>query len=115
MYNSAVRAALDGFVEMTPWLWWLSITFYGIGDVLTTATTQLAGPVAEGSPVVGWAAGAYGLWGLVGLKILAFAVAYGVWRSVDHPHNVGVPLALSVLGVGLTTWNLVVIGAVFSA
>ncbi len=114
MEDSWVGAALNGFAEMTPWLWWLSITFYGIGDVLTTATTQLSGPIAEGSPVVGWAAGAYGLWGLLGLKIVAFVVAYGVWRSVDYPHNVGVPLALSVLGVGLTTWNLVVISAVFS-
>jgi hypothetical protein len=99
---------------MTSWLWWLSITFYGIGDILTTATTQLSSPIAEGSPVVESAAAAYGIWGLVGLKIVAFAVAYGVWYSVDSPHNVGVPLALSVLGVGLTTWNLVVISAVFS-
>jgi len=114
MSRSAIGEAMDGFVEMTPWLWWLSITFFGIGDVMTTATTQLAPAIDEGSPVVGWVVYSQGVPGLIGLKLAALALGYVVWRAVGHPHNVGVPLALAVLGVGLTTWNLVVLSYVLS-
>jgi cation transporter-like permease len=103
-----------GFVEMASWLWWLSIMFFGIGDLMTTGAAVLFTPVAEGSPVVGWMFDAYGLGGLVLLKLLAFGVAVAAWRTIQDPHNVGVPLTLSVLGIGLTTWNLFVLASAAS-
>lgn len=110
MSDSGFVDAVNGFIQMTSWLWWLSITFFGIGDIMTTATAHLVVPLAEGSPTVGPVMASYGIAGFVGLKLAVFVVGYAVWYTVESPHNVGVPLALSVLGVGFTTWNLVVIG-----
>jgi hypothetical protein len=115
MSHSRVSDALNGFIDMTPWLWWLSITFFGIGDIITTSATTLAIPVNEGSPLVRWQLETGGIAGLVMLKIVAFTIAYIVWRKVESPHNVGVPLALAVLGIGLTTWNLFVLAYVTSS
>lgn len=110
MSNSAIVDAVDGFVEMTPWLWWLSVAFFGIGDLLTTATATVTSTIAEGSPTIGLVVANYGFIGFVAIKLVVLAIGYAIWRSVGYPHNVGVPLALSVLGIGFTTWNLVVIG-----
>lgn len=108
-------AALDGFEVMTDWLWWLAITFFGAGDLLTTAFGATTTTVIEGSPIVTSVIHGYGLLGLLGLKIVALVAAYFVWEMLPEPHDVGVPLALGVLGVGLTTWNIFVIGYVFAA
>ena len=110
MDDSAILEAVDGFVEMTSWLWALSVAFFGVGDLLTTAVATFAVPIAEGSPTVGLVLSSFGFAGFVAVKLAVFIVAYLVWRGVGYPDNVGVPLALSVLGVGFTTWNLVVIG-----
>ena len=110
MDDSAILTAVDGFVEMTSWLWWLSVTFFGIGDLMTTAVATFVVPIAERSPTIGVVMSSYGFAGFVAIKLAVFVVAYIVWRGVGYPDNVGVPLALSVLGVGFTTWNLVVIG-----
>lgn len=110
MSRSAVLDAVDGFVEMTPWLWWLSVAFFGIGDLLTTATATVTTSLAEGSPTIGIVLTNFGFAGVVFVKLVVLAIGYAAWRAVGYPHNVGVPLALSVLGIGFTTWNLVVIG-----
>jgi len=110
MTDSAVLDAVDGFTEMTTPLWWLSVAFFGLGDLLTTSTAGLVAPLAEGSPTVALVLQTYGFPGFVVVKIATLALAYTAWSAIDYPHNVGVPLALSVLGVGFTTWNLVVIG-----
>lgn len=99
---------------MSPLLWGLSVAFYGVGDLLTTATTEVWGPLAEGSPVVGLAIQSHGLLGLVILKLGVFAAAYCLWHVVGNPHNVGVPLALSIIGITLTTWNMVILGYTLS-
>lgn len=112
MKTDSLGRILDDFAEMSPWLWWLSVMFYGLGDVITTGATTLAVPVAEGGPLVGWVLDEYGLGGLVGVKVAVFGLSYLVWRLVGHPHNVGVPVALSVIGVGFTTWNLFVLSSI---
>ncbi len=110
MSDSTILEAADGFVEMTSWLWWLSIAFFGIGDLMTTATAVYVTEIAERSPTMSLVMGNYGFIGFFAIKLVVFVVGYLVWRGVGYPDNVGVPLALSVLGVGFTTWNLVVIG-----
>lgn len=109
-----IRDASNGFGDIATMLWWLAITFFGVCDVLTTSAAVLYVPVGEGSPIVGYLLRSHGLAGLVALKMLAFGIAYAVWRFVGEPDNVGVPLALSVLGIGFTTWNLFVLAATFS-
>lgn len=112
--RAAVADAMNGFVDLSTVLWWLAITFFGVCDLLTTSAAVLYVPVGEGSPVVGGLLRAYGFAGFVAVKLLAFAVAYVVWRVVGPPDNVGVPLALSVLGIGFTTWNLFVLATTYS-
>ena len=114
MRTSLVADAVDGFTEMTTTLWWLSVAFFGVGDLVTTAMAGVVAPLVEGSPTVGFVLTSYGFAGFVALKLLILALGYLVWSTVGDPHNVGVPLALSVLGVGFTTWNLVVIGSTLS-
>ncbi|MBX0286456.1 hypothetical protein [Haloarcula salinisoli] len=115
MTDSPVASALDGFVEMTEWLWWLALGFYGIGDLLTTSVTVFVTPLAEGNPAVDAIISSYGFGGFVALKILTLVVGYVTFRLVDTPHGVGVPLAFAVVGVGLTTWNLAVISYTMTA
>lgn len=110
MDDAPLADSVAEFSDISSWLWWLSVAFYGIGDLLTTTTTELWDPLVEGSPIVGLAVHSHGLVGLFVLKFAIFAAAYALWLSLAPPHNVGVPLALSVLGIGLTTWNMVVIG-----
>lgn len=111
--RDAIGRSMDGLDELSTVLWWLAVTFFGVGDVLTTSAAVLYVPVDEGSPVVGELLRAHGIVGLIGLKVAAFAVAYAVWVVVGEPDNVGVPLALAVLGVGFTAWNLFVLATTF--
>lgn len=101
--------AWAGFLDMSTVLWWLAITFFGLGDVLTTSAAVLYGPIVESGPLVSYVLAAHGLGGFLALKLFVFGFAYGFWRTVGEPNNVGVPLALSVLGLGFTTWNLFVL------
>lgn len=114
MHAPSVDLTVAEFEETSSVLWGLSIAFYGIGDLLTTATTELWGTLAEGSPVVWIVIQSNGLAGLVLLKLGVFVVAYAIWHLVGHPHNVGVPLALAIIGVTLTTWNMVILGYTLS-
>lgn len=100
-------ASADGG-QMT-W-WWAAVVFFGAGDLLSTALALVAGPVVEANPLVRSALAAYGFVGFVGLKLAAFALSYVAWRVVGTPNNVGVPIALTVLGVVFTAWNAVVVG-----
>jgi hypothetical protein len=112
MRGNVVNQTLDDFAEMTPWLWWLSVMFYGIGDLITTGATALAIPVAEGGPLTRWVLETGGLTGLGLLKVCVLGFSYLFWRLVGHPHNVGIPVALSVIGIGFTTWNLFVLSSI---
>jgi len=109
MRTDSLGRLLQDFTEITPWLWWLAIMFFGLGDLITTSATALAVPVAEGGALAGWILAGYGIEGFVLLKAAVFGLSYVVWRLVGHPSNVGVPLALSVVGIGFTTWNLFVL------
>jgi len=100
----------DGFIELTDWLWVLSIGFFGVGDLVTTSLTVFSVVLVEGNPAVNTVMGSWGFGGFVALKLVVLGAGYAVWRALGTPLNVGVPLAFSVIGVGLTTWNLVIIG-----
>lgn len=89
------------------WWWSCAFLFYGLGDLYTTTLGLRLGVVSEGGPVVARSVALSGLWVLVPLKLLVFAVAYLLWRVVPRPHHVAVPLALFVLGVVVTAWNTI--------
>lgn len=108
------RVSDDVAHGQTIW-WWLALAFFGVGDLLTTGVAISFGSVGEANPFVRYSIETFGFGGFVGLKLLALALSYAAWRAVGSPNNVGVPLALSVLGFGFTTWNLVVVAGALVA
>jgi cation transporter-like permease len=101
---------IDELAGIEPWLWSFSVLFFALGDLLTTQFAITTNPLSEGNPVVGWMILNHGLAGFVVLKLAAFVVAYVSWRVIYPPYNVTIPLTLSVMGIGITTWNLFLIG-----
>ncbi|MCL9816836.1 hypothetical protein [Natronocalculus amylovorans] len=87
-------------------LWLCAIVFYGIGDTVTTMWGLSTGGVAEIGPIVGPLVDGYGTLGLFTAKIGSFVVFFGVWKLLWLPLRLAIPLALSVVGVGVTVWNL---------
>lgn len=107
--------AVAGFQELTPGLWLLAVLFFGVGDVVTTAATGLGPAVVEGNPAVAAVLAGDGLAGFVLVKVAVLLGAAVLWHFLEEPHDVAVPLALAVVGVGLTTYNAFVVAAVVGA
>jgi len=92
-------------------LWIAATTTYGVGDVVSTiAFLNYVPEIEEGNPVVVAALDAFGLAGLVGLKIAVYLVM--LWISV-HGAREGdgllyyfPPVLLTLVGVFLTTNNV---------
>lgn len=101
--------AIDLLVALTPWWWGFAVLFFGVGDVTLTLFALETGLAVEAGPVVVVVVRRHGLVAIPLLKGGVFALAYLEWRAVPPPHNVGVPLALAVMGVGVTAWNLLVL------
>lgn len=97
---------IDIIQSFTPELWLTAITFFVIGDILTTAVGLTYGGVAEAGPIVGALIRNYGLVVLVPMKALSLGIAYVLWRFVPAPYAVGVPLGLATLGILATGWNI---------
>ena len=85
--------------------WKLTILFFVVGDLATTAIGLSGGGVAEVGPLVGPILDRHGLLAMVPLKLLAVGVCYALWRLAPRPHAVGVPLGLACFGVLVTSWN----------
>jgi hypothetical protein len=92
-------------------LWILAVATYGVGDGVTTAALVWSAPLLrEANPVVNAAIDAFGASGLVGLKVLALATAFGlsVWGSTDDDQFMFYlpPVVLAVVGTATTLVNL---------
>ena len=105
-------SAVDVLLDSERFLWLVAVAFFGIGDLVTTGIGLQLQYVVEAGPVVGDVILAHGASAMLWLKVLVFAVCYGLWRVVPAPHRVGVPLGLAVLGVLVTLWNLGVLAIV---
>ncbi|NHN61152.1 MULTISPECIES: hypothetical protein [Halorussus] len=94
------------------WLWIAATSGYGVGDVVTTIALVRYHPVvAEGNPLLARLLSRFGLGGLVGAKLLVFAVCFGlsfyavrVWR--DRFVYYFAPLVLLLFGVFFTVYNV---------
>jgi hypothetical protein len=93
-------------------LWGLAVCFFGVGDLVTTGIGLRTGQVVEVGPVAGPLVRALGFPGMVVLKLLFLAGCFIAWRRVPDPDRVGIPLALAVMGVLITAWNLWVLTTV---
>lgn len=93
-------------------LWVVGILFFGIGDILTTGVGLSLEGIREVGPITGSLVGQYGRGVMVPMKLLTFGGCYLLWRFLPEPHRLGVPLGLALLGVWVTTWNLMVVATV---
>jgi len=104
--------AFEGQADEFYWLWILATATYGVGDVVTTvALVRFSGRVDEANVLVRAAVDAFGLGGLVGLKLAVFLICIGVQVAAidgtDDPVVVYAPPAvLAVFGAFTTTFNL---------
>lgn len=93
------------------WLWIVATATYGVGDIVSTiAFLRYLPAIEEGNPVVVLALDAFGLAGLVGLKIAVYLVM--LWISV-HGAREGdsllyyfPPVLLTIVGTYLTANNV---------
>jgi hypothetical protein len=92
-------------------LWVVATTTYGVGDVVTTvALVGFSESVSEANALLRSAIDVFGLWGLVGFKLLAFFVCLGISLVGAHDADdllyYGPPVVLSLVGAFTTAYNL---------
>jgi hypothetical protein len=92
-------------------LWLVASATYGVGDVVTTiALVDFSPNVREANVVVRGAVDAFGLPGLILLKLVVFlaclVVGLAAAREGDRFGYYFPPLFLSVVGAFTTTYNL---------
>ena len=90
-------------------LWVVTVLFFVVGDLFTTAVGLLQGGVAEVGPLVAPLISQHGLAIMLPMKLLAVVACLVLWRATPKPYAVGVPLGLAVFGVLVTGWNAGVI------
>jgi hypothetical protein len=95
-------------------LWGLAFLFFCVGDVATTHVGLSMQGIVEAGPIVGPVLREYGLAAMLGLKGATVGLFYGAARPLPAPHSLGIPLGLTIVGVLVTAWNLIVIGLVAS-
>ena len=98
-------AALD-----TSWLrkglWVLAVALFGAGDLITT-TSLIHGGGSEASPVFRYLfmylPASIALAVAVGAQLV---VAYVLYRAIDHPARLLIPVWLCLYGATVACWNL---------
>ncbi|WP_128905498.1 hypothetical protein [Halorubrum amylolyticum] len=93
------------------WLWIAATATYGVGDIVSTIAFLVYVPsIREANPLVAFALDAFGLGGLVALKIAVYLVM--LWISVrgaregDGLLYYFPPVLLTVVGTYLTASNV---------
>jgi len=90
-------------------LWLMAVLLYGVGNTSTTLWGFSTKGADEIGPLVGPLMDLYGVSGLFIVKISSFLFFIVVWHFLWKPTRVAVPLALIVVGGGITVWNLYVV------
>lgn len=91
-----------------PLLWAVAILFFGVGDAITTTLGLGMNGIYEMGPISSTLLDRYGLLSMPVVKIAIFGWFYVVWKLTPRPYRVGVPLGLSIVGVLVVWWNLLV-------
>ena len=106
---------IEFFTDRERLLWVAAVLLYGVGDTVTTFWGLSTGGVAEAGPIAGPVIDTYGSLGFLALKGATFVLFYAVWAVLETTGRAAVPLALVVVGGGVTGWNVgVIIGAVIT-
>ena len=90
--------------------WVLVVGFFVVGDVVTTAVGVATPGVSEFNPSILSLVAAHGFLGVVVLKGAVVAAAYLLYRIVPRPHDVAIPVGFGLVGLGVTIWNVAIIG-----
>lgn len=94
------------------WLWFLAAATYGAGDVLTTMVLTLSSDrLAEANGLVAASVDAFGVPGLVAVKLAVFSgclavQSYALRDSDDRVVAYAPPVVLAVVGAFATAYNL---------
>lgn len=91
-----------------PWLWTTAVVAFGIGDVLTTTVGLSMAAVHEAGPLTSVLIEQHGLPGMIAVKATVLGLFYLCWTVTPKAYRVGIPLGLTVLGLGVVWWNLTV-------
>lgn len=86
-------------------LWVLTVSFFLVGDLLTTGVGVASGGIAEAGPLGDPIVDRYGMYGMVALKIGVLGLSYAAWKFFPHPERIGIPLGLATVGILVTIWN----------
>ncbi|MFO7925505.1 MAG: HalX domain-containing protein [Halobacteriota archaeon] len=92
-------------------LWLFAALTYGVGDLLSTVHPVFVVPgIEEANPVIETLLANFGIGGFLLFKLLVFLVLISIsvrgGRTVDRFSYYWPPLLATVLGTGLTVWNL---------
>ena len=107
--TSSSEQALGVLGERQRSLWFVAFLAYGSGDLVTTVIGLSERRAAEAGPLASAMFLSWGMPGLVVLKLLTLAGFYLLWLRLHTPGRVAVPLALAVVGVCVTLWNVAVL------
>lgn len=84
-----------------------SFSSFVVGDLATTYIGLYFYPskIIEGNAIPALMINEFGLWSLIPIKIAIFSLFYLLYRIAPKPHNIGVPIGLTTIGVVVTLWN----------
>lgn len=104
-----VESYLSEFAARTDELWVYALLTYVVGDLVTTFVGLQYTPLTEIGPLPAAILSEFGFGGLVVTKLLFLGLFVLLWRVAPRPASVGVPLALVIVGTGITVWNIFLI------
>lgn len=97
------------------WAWLFVVVFFVGGDLVTTGLGLQVHGVVEQNPMLAPVLADHGLVSMVVLKGIVVGGGYVLYRSVPHPHGLGVPIGFAVVGVLVTGWNLLIVASALVA
>lgn len=100
---------VDNLAQHELGFWFAAIFWYGLGDSVSTLVGLQYADVAEIGPVAGPVMESFGTGGLIGIKLLFFAVTGTAWYLLTRPTRVAIPIAITIVGTAVTVWNVFVI------
>jgi hypothetical protein len=90
-------------------LWVVGCLGFVAGDLVTTSVGLGLEGVTELHPLASPPHPHSVLVTMLVLKLAVVGVAYLVWKGIQGPHRLGIPLGLALVGVLVTAWNLSVL------
>ncbi|APE94577.1 DUF5658 family protein [Halodesulfurarchaeum formicicum] len=92
------------------WAWVLTLCFFLVGDVITTAIGISTTGVTEVNAFLATQIASHGVGAMLLLKVVLLSGSYLVWRALPDEQAIAIPVGFAIVGVGVTGWNLVVVG-----